>query len=81
LSYFPVNNSITLSQFIDIFLENIKKTKTLAHYSNYEFCSFLVKEKIGNIKLKDLTPCYKSLLFLSYNVKIYLNIDNLRGLL
>lgn len=70
LSYFPVNNSITLAQFIDIFLDNIKTTKTLAHYSNYEYCSILVKEKIGNIKLKDLTP--------SIIQEFYDSISNLR---
>lgn len=49
-------NSITLSRFIDDYLEYVKNNYSPAHYSDFSNSSIFVKERIGHIKLKDLTP-------------------------
>ncbi len=51
-----LSNTMTLSQFIDIYLEYIKNNYSLAYYSDFSNISIQVKKQLGNIKLKDLTP-------------------------
>ena len=51
-----LNYNITLSEFIDFYLNFLLTNKSKAHYINGVQLSKFIKEKIGSYKLKDLTP-------------------------
>ncbi|MBP5446362.1 MAG: hypothetical protein J6Y28_09345 [Acholeplasmatales bacterium] len=49
---------IRLSKYIDLFLEEIKITKSNSQYTNYKTQSKVIKEKLGNLRLKDIRPIH-----------------------
>lgn len=50
------NSSMTLSDFIDFYLEFIKNNYSVAYYFSFCELSIKTKEQIGKYKLKDITP-------------------------
>lgn len=51
-----LSSSMTLSSFIDVYLDYLKNNCSQVHWYGFKIVSETVKEMIGNVKLKDLTP-------------------------
>ena len=51
-------DNIRLSKYIDMYLEEVRITKSNSQYTNYKTQSKVIKEQLGNLKLKDIRPIH-----------------------